>query len=464
MTEPVPPALRGAYPRRASNTVRPLVDGQPAFRRIAEAVEAARASVWVTVAFIERDLALPGASGTFFDLLDRAAARGLDVRALFWREPELDRLLPGASHFGGSEVERAWLAARGARFLARWDHLPRYCHHQKSWLIDAGRPGEIAFVGGINLDHGSMVPPGHPPVGGGVADDLYVNVHDLYLELRGPAATDVHHNFVQRWNEASERDRPDGVWPDAERAGVLRFPAVASAPAGATPAQVTRTVRPGRYRDATPAPGAAPFPIEAGEQSVLEQYLAAIDAAARTIYLESQFLHSLDVLAHLEAALARGVAVAFVVPAAPMPDIRAARGDPRAAAFFANLEVLGRHPHFTLAGLAASCGGGRYEDVYVHAKAALVDDAWVTIGSTNVASRSFHADTELNMSFWDVRAARALRCTLLREHLGADTASLDDRAALALFRDVACANRDRRVRGERLQGLAFALDPARYAA
>ena len=82
----------------------------------------------------------------------------------------------------------------------------------------------------------------------------------------------------------------------------------------------------------------------------------------------------------------------------------------------------------------------------------------------NVADRSFHADTELNVSFWDVSAARALRRTLLEEHLGVDTASLDDRAALAVFRDVARANRDRRGRGEPFQGLAFALDPARYGA
>jgi hypothetical protein len=32
--------------------VRPLVDGIPAFRRIGAAVEAARRSVWVVVAFI----------------------------------------------------------------------------------------------------------------------------------------------------------------------------------------------------------------------------------------------------------------------------------------------------------------------------------------------------------------------------------------------------------------------------
>ena len=464
MSEAVPFARGGAYPPRAGNAVRPLIDGVPAFHRIAEAVEAARASVWVTVAFVERALVLPGTRGTLFDLLDRAAARGLDVRALFWREPELDRLLPGAEHFGGNAEERAWLAARRACFLARWDHLPRYCHHQKSWLIDAGRAGEVAFVGGINLDHGSMVPPGHPPVTAGAAADIYVNVHDLYLELRGPAATDVHHNFVQRWNEASERDRPDGTWPDATRAGGLVFPRAVSPPAGAVTVQLTRTVRAEHYRDPTAAPGAAPFAIEGGERSVLEQYLAAVEAARRAIYLENQFLHAPEVLAGLEAALARGVEVVFLVPAVPMPEIGAARRDPRAAALFAQLEVLGRHPCFTLAGLAASGGAARYQDIYIHAKAALVDDAWATIGSTNVASRSFYGDTELNASFWDARATRALRCALLREHLGVDTADLDAAAALVRFREVARANRERRARGEPLQGLAFALDPARYGA
>ena len=274
----------------------------------------------------------------------------------------------------------------------------------------------------------------------------------------------MHHNFVQRWNEASERDRPDGAWPDAERAGRLPFPAALSPLAGATTVQITRTVRGRRYRDPTAAPGAAPFPIEGGERSVLEQYLAAVDAARRTIYLENQFLHAPEVLAALDAALGRGVEVVFVVPAVPMPEIGAARRDPRAAAVFAQLEALARHPRFTLAGLAAWCGGARYQDIYVHAKAALVDDAWATVGSTNVANRSFYADTELNASLWDEGTARALRVALFGEHLDVDTAALDARAALALFRDVARVNRERRTRGEPLQGLAFALEPARYGA
>ena len=160
-TSYVPAARSGSYPVRAGNVVRPLVDGGPAFRRICAAVETAERSVWVTVAFVERFLVLPD-GGTFFDLLERAVARGLDVRVVFWREPGLDPSPgPGWDIFTGNAAERAWLAERGSRVRARWDHLPQGCHHQKSWIIDAGAPGEVAFVGGINLDSMSMVEPGH---------------------------------------------------------------------------------------------------------------------------------------------------------------------------------------------------------------------------------------------------------------------------------------------------------------
>jgi phosphatidylserine/phosphatidylglycerophosphate/cardiolipin synthase-like enzyme len=431
--------------------VRPLVDGEPAFRRICEAVAAARRRVWVTVAFVDRDTELPGGHGTLFDVLERAAARGLDVRALFWREPRMDEF-PGWFHFRGSDEERAWLRERGARFLARWDHLPRWCHHQKSWLIDAGEPGEVAFVGGINVDRESIVSPGHA---GGMP-----GIHDLHLELQGPAATDVHHNFVQRWNEASERGRADGAWPDARTAGDLPFPGVVSAARGAVPLQITRTVRPGCYTAAVATPGASPFAIAAGEQSVLEQYAAAIDAAERSIYLEHQLFAAPDLFLRLDVALRRGVEVVVVVPRQPLQQVRDARKDPRMAPGFALLGSLGDHPNFTFAGLVA--GGG---DVYVHAKAALVDDAWATIGSANLAIRSFEGDTELNASFWSPPVVRVLRQDLLREHLGRDdVAELDDRAALRRFREIAEANRERLRRGEALDGLAVALDPKRYAA
>jgi phosphatidylserine/phosphatidylglycerophosphate/cardiolipin synthase-like enzyme len=169
-----------------------------------------------------------------------------------------------------------------------------------------------------------------------------------------------------------------------------------------------------------------------------------------------------ETLAALDAALARGVEVVFVVPGVPMAEFRAARREPRTAAFFAQLAGLGRHPGFTLAALAAWRGGGVYDDVYVHAKAALVDDGWATIGSANVANRSFHGDTELNASFWHPASVQALRAALFAEHLGVDTVGLDGRAALRRFAETARENRVRRGRGAPLEGLAVALDPATY--
>jgi phosphatidylserine/phosphatidylglycerophosphate/cardiolipin synthase-like enzyme len=454
----IPAAPRASYPLRPGNLVRPLVDGVPAFRRIGEAVLAARRSVWVTIAYVDREAQLPDGHGSVFDLLERAAERGLDVRVLFWREPRLHEVEPDSHHFEGNAADLAWLRERGARFRARWDRLPDgFCQHQKSWIVDAGEPGEVAFVGGINLDADSIAAPGHAPRG-------TPQTHDVYLELRGPSASDVHHNFVQRWNEASDRGEPDGVWPDASSAGPLAFPARLSRPAGPVPVQITRTVLAGRYADATAAPGGQPYPIAAGEASVVEQYLAAIGAARSSLYLENQAIGSPGVVDALDAALARGVEVVFLVPGNAHPAFVEARREPYAAFFFEKLTRLARFENFTLAAIAANHadGSGRYDEIYVHSKLALVDDAWCTIGSTNVAERSFHNDTELNASLWHPESVRALRRELLLEHLGVDTGAQDDRAALRAFHEVARSNAARRAAREPLVGLAYAVDPETY--
>lgn len=453
---PVPAARSGAYPLRPGNAVHPLVDGEPAFRRICEAVEAARESVWLTVAYLEREVAMPDGRGGLFDVLERAARRRIDVRVLFWREPRLGELEPESTHFPGDADDLAFLAERAPSLKARWDRHPGgFCHHQKSWIVDAGRAREVAFVGGINLLHSSLCAPGHPPHPGG-------QDHDVYVELRGPAAADVHHNFAQRWNEASERGRPDGVWPDAARAGDVEFPTFLSPAVGEVPVQMTRTIAPGLYTAEAAPPGAKPYPIARGEQSVLEQYLAAIAAARSSIYVENQAIGSPAIVDALQAAADRGVEVAFLVPGNAHPAFVAARSEPRAGFFFEKLARLGAHPRFTLAAIAASRSGGRYDEVYVHAKIMLVDDAWGTIGSTNVADRSFRHDTELNASFWHPPTVRALREALLAEHLGVDTSGWDDLRGLRLFREIALANRARRTRRAPLAGLAYAVDATTY--
>jgi cardiolipin synthase len=449
---PIPFVASCSYPPRAGNLVRPLVDGVAAFRRIAEAVTAAQHSVWLTVTFFAPDFRMPGGSGSLFDVLDRAVDRGLDVRVIFWR-PNQESIGYGRT-FAGSPEQRDMLEARGSRFRIRWDraHGP-YCQHQKSWLIDAGHASETAFVGGMNLTAKAMGSPGHATEN---------ERHDVYVEIRGPSATDVHHNFVQRWNEASERAAVDGTWGHDDKDG-LSFPARLSAQHGESIVQVQRMVQPGRYNDAHPSPEGRAYDIAAGERSVLAQYLQAIGAARRSIYIENQAIPIPEVAMTLEAALKRGVEIVILVPADPEDHVRMARQQPQRKPLFDGLAALGRHENFALAGIAGLDTQGRRRNVYVHSKIMLVDDVWGTIGSCNLHAHSLSGHTEMNASIWDTRVVRALRCELLAEHLDQDTAGIDDRSALRLYRDIARENRQRRDASDcKWQGLAFSLDPAAY--
>jgi cardiolipin synthase A/B len=448
----VSPVTSSSYPARPGNLVRPLVDGVPAFRRIAEAIEAARHGIWLTVAFYAADFLFPDRQGALFDVLDRAVARGLDVRVLFWRpNPESSQY---GRTFPGSRADRNLLSARGARFKIRWDRAhAAFCQHQKSWLIDAGRPTETAFVGGINLTAIALASPGHLDGSGR---------HDLYVEVTGPSASDVHHNFVQRWNEASERHLDDGVWGD-DGVVPLPFPSRVSEPRGESVVQIQRMVHPERYADGHATPGGQPYDIAAGERSILQQYRVAIEAARSSIYIENQALPVPEVALLLEDALTRGVEVVMLVPAEPEAHVRAARLNPDRADLFDRIEALGRYPNFALVGIAAPGKDRQRTAIYVHGKIMLVDDAWATIGSCNLHANSLSGHTEMNAAIWDRGVVRALRCQLLAEHLGLDTADLDDRAALALYREVANENRVRMDEPDFVwQGLAFALSPSDY--
>lgn len=446
----VPATVSGAYPARPGNLVRPLVDALPAFRRIAEAIAAARHSVWLTVAFYAPDFQFPDGGGTLFDVLDRAVARGLDVRVLFWR-PNLQSNSYGST-FAGTQADRDSLDARGSRISICWDRAhAAYCQHQKSWLIDAGHPCETAFIGGINLTAKTLGSPGHREGGR----------HDLYIEVTGPSATDVHHNFVQRWNGATEQENVDGTWGPGG-AAPLPLPTHVSTPRGASVVQVQRMVRPEQYAGRCVVPDGPCHDIAAGERSIVEQYVQAIEAARSSIYIENQALPVPEIALRLEAALRRGVEVVIVVPAEPDASVHAARQDTAKAALFDCVEALGHYENFVLVGLCVA-QEGRNRAVYVHAKAMLVDDAWVTVGSCNLHAFSLGGHTEMNASVWDTDVARALRCELLAEHLGQDTSELGDQAAMRLFRETARRNRIAiDSHNAAWQGLAITLDPACY--
>jgi cardiolipin synthase A/B len=451
MTSATIPFVHSAsYPIRPGNLVRPLVDGEPAFRRICEAIEAARQSVWVTVTFMWAAFEMPGGRGATFDVLDLAATRGIDVRLIFWR-PDAETQWLRRNAFWGSTAHIGLLDERRSGVKIRWDRAHAgFCQHQKSWLIDAGAESETAFVGGINLNPYSMVAPGHSGEG---------HNHDVYVELAGPSAVDVHHNFVQRWNEASEQLAEDGRWGTGSEVN-LPFPARVPTERGSAVVQIQRTVHRGRYLDGQAAPEGRSFDIASGEQSNFEQYCAAIDAARRSIYIENQYVDVPEIVECLHRALKRGVDVVLLMPAEPDVGMQI---PPERRAFLKARAELGAYENFMLAGIAGMGPDGHRKSIYVHAKLMLVDDEWATVGSCNLHRFSLFGNGEMNAAFSEPSTVRAFRCELLREHLNQDTSGMDDRSALHLFQKIARENRRKFEAGDHAwQGLAFELDLATY--
>jgi phosphatidylserine/phosphatidylglycerophosphate/cardiolipin synthase-like enzyme len=452
LTASSPFVTTGAYPTRSGNHIRPWIDGEPAFDRICQAIESAQQSVWATITFMWPSFQMPGGRGAALDVLQRAAQRGIDVRIIFWRPDDQTATLR-RNAFWGSQEHFEMLSERYPQINIRWDRAhPGYCQHQKTWLIDANLDVATSFVGGINLNPHSLVAPGHAGEG---------HNHDVYVELAGPAVADVHHNFVQRWNEASERACEDGRWGKASDLD-LAFPEHTPPERGAADVQIQRTIYPGRYLSDHPAPNGTALRTAAGEKTNLDQYCAAIRSACRTIYMENQYLDVSEIVAAVHDALAHGVEVVVLLPA--VPDIASpavitqARRD-----FIESRAQLATYDTFSLCGIAGLGADGRRKPVYVHSKLMLVDDEWATVGSCNLHHYSLFGNSELNAAFRDPDTVRAMRVELFQEHLGVDTSALDDTGALRLFRRIASQNRQRHQTSDpSWQGLAFSLTTETY--
>ncbi|MFT5685130.1 MAG: cardiolipin synthase [Myxococcota bacterium] len=427
---PVPsvPTSQTPWPVRSGNTVTPWVDGVAFYGRLLAAIRAAKTSVWGVLSFVHRDFAFP--DGTLlWDAFDAAAARGVDVRLLCWRNTAFTLGHGPSKIFHGTADDLAFLARRDTQWRAKWDdsHPDRgHCHHQKLWVVDAGEPSEVGFVGGMTLGKSTVDGPKHLKPH---------SRHDVFFEVRGPASSDVAANFIQRWNHPRVAVDTPPPWPDDD--GLLEATAVAPA-VGTVPVQITRTIAPGRYG------------LEDGESGILAQHRRAFAAAERTIYIENQHPGEESLLVLLDEALTRGVEVVYLVPGEPMLAIRRekARTRGRYAETFRRLAALGRHSGFTLAALATATG-----EVYVHAKVCIVDGEWCTGGSANLVNLSLAADhTELNLSLWHAPTALGLLLQLGGEHTGADLSGEDD---LGVLRAMSTAARHRR-------GHLYALDPAQH--
>ena len=303
----------------------------------------------------------------------------------------------------------------------------------------AGRPqDDVAFLGGIDLDHGSRDDADHrgdrQSVG---ADPVYgpnPAYHDVQLELRGPVVREVEETFRERWqNPAAVSRLPWHVIPDRihglSRTASPLPPASPAPPATGTCAvQLLRT-----YPRRRPRYPYAPR----GERSIALAYTKALGRAEQLIYVEDQYLWSFDVARIFAAALQRSSRLHLIAVVPRRPD--------NENQFYNESAMLG---HAEALAMVREAGGDRVQvldvenlqglPVYVHSKLCVVDDVWAAVGSDNFNTRSWTHDSELTAAVLDSerdqraptdpgglgdgarRFARELRLTLMREHLGLD--------------------------------------------
>jgi phosphatidylserine/phosphatidylglycerophosphate/cardiolipin synthase-like enzyme len=90
------------------------------------------------------------------------------------------------------------------------------------------------------------------------------------------------------------------------------------------------------------------------------------------------------------------------------------------------------------------------DPVYIHAKIAVVDDEWLTLGSANLNEHSLFNDTEMNVVTHDPDLARQTRLRLWAEHLELSAEEIPDNPAHAvdeLWKPISKEQLERRAAG-----------------
>jgi cardiolipin synthase len=226
------------------------------------------------------------------------------------------------------------------RAKAGWDVNQR--DHRKLLVVD----GKTAVLGGINI---SSVYSGSSARLGGPEKTSSLPWRDTDLQIDGPVVASLQKLFLESW------DTQEGP-PLAPRD---YFPSLAA-----------------QGREVVRAIGSGP------DQAVNQNYvtlISAINSAERDILLtNAYFVPDPQLIRALVAAVARGVDVKMIVPSVTDSWL----------VFHA-----GRSHYATL--LRGGVKIYERREALLHAKTALIDGVWATVGSTNLDWRSFLHNQEL---------------------------------------------------------------------
>lgn len=383
---------------RAGNAVQAQVDGPETFRAFFNAIRTARSEghyCYLLGWWLDDSVPLiPPAPGqpltSIRSLFADLSQKGVQVRAMLWDQ------------FGRqntAEVKRIDALPHGGAILDN-QTLPFGSHHQKV-LIVKGENGLIAFCGGVDINDDRINP--RPSSGSGSSSGTSGSpMHDVHCRITGPAAHDLLQTFVQRWYQ-----HPDAQKIDAAKGRLLGLSEPVPPPAGSA------FVRVGRTQNLT-------WPrICVRERSVRDIMHQAIGAARRFIYIEDQYLVSMEAAGLLAAALPRIEHLTILIPDSSITSVPTIWY--RRKAFIDRLRI---GPHGAKVRVAVLAHPGN-PHTYVHAKTWIIDDELAVIGSANCNRRGWSYDSEVIAAVFDRQPslagapsfAQALRMRLWAEHL-----------------------------------------------
>jgi cardiolipin synthase len=340
----VPPPLPESAPRAdlryalhpagftAGNQLRVLRDGTETYPAMLEAIRAAERTVHLETYILAADRT----GRRFGELLAEKARAGVTVRLLF------DSV--GALGLPASYVDE--LVAAGVKvceFHPVWPWRRRFHlsqrDHRKILVVD----GRWGFVGGLNIADN------YAPVSEGG-----VGWHDMHCRLEGPAVGELQRLFRRTWTKA----------------GGDHFP-------------LDATTLPPPCDDDQAASGALVRVIGnegvRGRSPIRRVYLHALKQARRTIAIaNAYFIPDRGLRRALLNAAQRGVQVRVIVPG--RSDVAAVRW-------------ATRHLYRLL--LRGGVRIYEWRGRMMHAKTAVIDEVWSTVGSCNLDAMSLQINLEV---------------------------------------------------------------------
>ena len=337
-----------------NNHVKLLMSGQEKFADLFDAIRQARHHIHLEYFNFRND----SIGEALFDLLAEKAAEGVEVRAMF------DAFGNWSNNKPLRNKHLKAIRKRGIE-IVKFDPItfPYVNHvmhrdHRKIVVID----GQTGYTGGMNVADYYLN--GLPKIG---------QWHDMHVRIDGDAVRYLQGIFLTMWNrETGQHVGGPEYFADIH---------IPDSIAGEV-AIVDRVPR------ETP-------------RSISHAYAAAIDSAKQVIrIINPYFVPTKSIRRALKNALKRNVRVEIMIPS--VSDVPFT---PEAALYFVH-KLMKRGAHIYL------FNGG-----FHHSKVMTVDDAYCTVGTANLNSRSLRYDYETNAFIFDPHTTRQLNTLFNHDRL-----------------------------------------------